>query len=220
MHIESFINSDISGIGKDCLIAEALDLMNDYRVSELPVIAENRLLNLVKEDSLLNIEDRQGTLAPVLKNVLPPVILSQAHPYEAAVRMSDYKLSLLPVIDDQDNYLGVVTRSDLFSWFFERTGLTNPGGIIVLEMKPTDYSLSEISRICESADATVLNVQLFFEPESEWMNVVIKTNKKDLQVLKASFERFEYQIKEIFGMLPAQDDLIDRYRLLMNYINM
>lgn len=220
MHIDSFINNNISSISKDFPIADALDLMNNFQVAELPVVSGNHLITLVKEENLLDAPDSQGLIGTVIGNIPSPVVFSQAHPYEAAVRMAEYKLSLLPVIDEQENYLGVVTRNDLFSLFFERTSLAQPGGIIVLEMKPMDYSLSEISRICESCDTSILNVQIFFEPDNEWMSVVLKTNKKDLQVLKASFERFEYNIKEVFGLVPSQEDLIDRYQLLMNYINM
>lgn len=220
MHVESFINSEIAVLGMQHKVAEALRLMNEFQVTELPVVDEGKVIALVKESELLEAmeEDEMGKFVHSI--ALPPTVFAKAHPYEAAVRMAEYKLSLIPIVDENDFYIGVTTRYDLFSHFFERTGLSHPGGIIVLQMKPVDYSLSEIARICESCDASVLNVQLFSEPESELMNVVVKTNQKDLQALKASFERFDYRIGEIFGMLPAQKDLIERYQLLMNYINM
>lgn len=220
MHIESFINPDIPELEVHHNVATALQWMNEFRVEELPLIDEGKLITLVKESELLDAMEEEEVRKFAQSIAYPPTVVAQAHPYEAAVRMAEYKLSLLPLIDEEGHYVGVVTRFDLFAHFFERTGLSHPGGIIILQMKPVDYSLSEIARICESCDANVLNVQLFPEPESELMNVVIKTNQKDLQVLKASFERFDYRIREIFGMLPAHEDLIERYRLLMNYINM
>lgn len=220
MNIETFINSDIPQLDPKCTVGEALRMINDFHVSELPVVIDGELTALINEEDLLDAANEEASIETITKKVVPPAVFYQMHPYEVATLMTVLNLSLVPVINDKEKFLGVITRHDLFSYFFERTGLMQPGGIIVLEMKPMDYSLSEIARICESCDATALNVQTFFKSENESMEVVVKTNKKDLQALKATFERYEYNIVEIFGMLPTQNDLIDRYRLLMNYINM
>src|SRR5690606_27317784 len=95
-----------------------------------------------------------------------------------------------------------------------------PGGIIILEMRPVDYSLSEIARICENNDAIILNLQIFTQPESDMMRVVIKTNTREVQTLVASFERYEYNVRQVFGELPAQESMKERYESLMRYINM
>jgi hypothetical protein len=52
------------------------------------------------------------------------------------------------------------------------------------------------------------------------MEVVLKTNTKEIQSLIASFERYEYTVKEVFGELPAMESMLDRYQSLMHYINM
>ncbi|HET8572699.1 MAG TPA: CBS domain-containing protein [Edaphocola sp.] len=221
MYIDAFINHEIPSLTATHTIAEALDMMRDFLVSELPFVDNGRLVALVDEDTLLDAADPSAVVVKHASLKASPVVAITAHPYEAACRMAEFKLSLLPVIDEQEQYLGVVTRHDLFQYLFEpATGLAFPGAVMVLSMKPVDYSLSEIARICESCDTTILNVQVFTDAQSENMDVVLKTNKKDLQALRASFERFEYNVKEIFGAQPDQGNLIERYRLLMNYINM
>lgn len=222
MYIEALINHEIPCLRATQTIAEALDMMKDFFVAELPFVDNGRLVALVDEDALLDIADTSATVSESVTLKASPVVATTAHPYEAACRIAEFKLSLLPVIDDQEQYLGVITRHDLFQYIFDpATGLAFPGAVIVLSMKPADYSLSEIARICESCDTSILNVQIFSAaPQGEGMDVVLKTNKKDLQALRAAFERFEYDVKEVFGAQADEGNLIERYRLLMNYINM
>lgn len=221
MYLETLINHEIPILSATQTIEEALGIMRDFFVAELPVVDNGRLVALVDEDTLLDAPDTLDALSGILTVKALPVVFATAHPYEAACRMAEFKLSLLPVIDEQEKYLGVLTRHDLFQHLFEpATGLAFPGAVIILSMKPADYSLSEIARICESCDTTILNVQIFSLPQDERMEVVLKTNKQDLQPLRAAFDRFEYDVLQVFGAQADQENLIERYRLLMNYINM
>ena len=43
-------------------ISKALQLINDYRVTHLPVVAENVYLGMIGEDDLLDIKDGKGTI--------------------------------------------------------------------------------------------------------------------------------------------------------------
>ena len=50
--------------------------------------------------------------------------------------------------------------------------------------------------------------------------MTIKTNRNDLAGVVQAFERYNYVVKEVFGEQNSHEDLLDRYKLLMNYINM
>jgi len=221
MYLETLINHEIPALSATQTIEEALGIMRDFFVAELPFVENGHLVALVDEDALLDALDASVAVSEAVTLKGSPVVMVTAHLYEAACRMAEFKLSLLPVIGEEQQFLGVITRHDLFQYLFEpATGLAFPGAVVVLSMKPSDYSLSEIARICESCDTTVLNVQIFSAPQDERMDVVLKTNKQDLQGLRAAFERFEYNVKEVFGAQADDGNLIERYRLLMNYINM
>lgn len=220
MQLEDFINYDIPCLGKDTSVEEALTIINKFHITELPLIEEDKLVNLIREEKLSKYKKDKITVGEMEGAVFLVGVQNRAHPYEAASRMIEYKLSLLPVLDEHENYMGLLTAKDLFRWFLKDSGLERPGGIIVLTMMPPDYSLAEIARICESNDTTILNLQISFLPDDKMMDVILKINKADLQSLKSSFERFGYKIKEVFGRLPEQDDLMNRYRLLMDYLDM
>ena len=94
------------------------------------------------------------------------------------------------------------------------------GGIIVLEMEPRNYSLAQIARICENEQVIILGVQAKTNQVTTKLEVTIKTNSTDLSAVVQAFERYEYTVVDTFGDAKIENNTSDRYRLLMNYINM
>lgn len=147
-------------------------------------------------------------------------INDESHFYTTVKYLLQNNVTVLPVTDDENTYIGSVEELDLLSKFFKNTGLEHPGGIIVLEIEPIHYSLSEIARICESNEAQIINLQITSNPQRNSIEVTLKTNTKELDAVIAGFERFKYNILEVYGDVHYSDTLKNRYDLLMNYINM
>src|SRR3546814_20101856 len=68
----------------------------------------------------------------------------------------ELQLTAIPVVDDKQKYLGLISMNSLVTYFARLTALDHPGGIIVLEVGARDFQLSEIARIVEANDAFVL----------------------------------------------------------------
>jgi hypothetical protein len=97
--------------------------------------------------------------------------------------------------------------------------MLNPGGIIVLQMADSSYSMSEISQIVESNDAKILNMCLRNYEESTQVEITIKLNVFDVVPVIQTFQRYNYTISAVFGEKDDLDELRDRYDALMNYLN-
>jgi acetoin utilization protein AcuB len=221
MLIHQLISSDIPALHLEDTGDKALQLMQELHLEHLSLIDGDEYKALIKEDDILNWDTPEQPLssAEFLLN-FRPVVYGHLHPYEAIRRAVQQNISVVPVISSENKYLGSVSRVDLFEFLAHNSGLEQQGGIVALDIKPADYSLSEISRICENNDVLILNVQVNSLPEKESMEVIIKTNTKEVQALIASFERYEYNVKEVFGEMPAHENMLDRYQSLMHYINM
>ena len=220
MFIYQLISSDIPSLRPTDTGDKALQLMQELHLSHLSLVDGEEYKALIKEDDILTWETPEAPLSSAEFLNFRPVVYGNQHPYEAVRRALQQHISVVPVINEENKYLGSVSRNELLEYMGNNSGLDQSGGIITLEMKPVDYSLSEIARICENNDAILLNVQLFTYPGAELMEVVLKTNTKEIQSLIASFERYEYTVKEVFGELPATESMLDRYQSLMHYINM
>ncbi len=220
MIIEQLITADLPVLLPSDTGDKAVSLMEEYKVGHLSLVADGEYKALIGEEELLQWDTPERALSTAGFLHSRPVVYGHLHPYEAVSRAIQQDISIVPVINIDNKYLGAISRSDLLDYLVRQSGLEKPGGIVTLLVRPSDYSLSEIARICENNDITILNLQVFAPPESEQIEVTIKTNSKELQALVASFERYEYTVKEVFGEMLNAEGIEERYRLLMNYINM
>lgn len=198
----------------------ALYLMEENHLTQLPLVLDQKYMGLVMENDMLDWQTPESPLSAYDFQMYKPAVFANGHPYDALRIAHQQNLSIIPVVDRSDTYMGAITRDSLLKYITENSGLDNPGGIIVLEIEPRSYSLTEIARICESEDVVLIATQLHTNSETGMLEVTLKTNRTEFGAVISSFERHGYNIKEIFGEQGSAEDMVSRYKLLMNYINM
>lgn len=200
--------------------SRALDLMEENNLEHIPVVADEKYLALVQEGDILNWDTPDEELRKSDFLRYSPAINANRHPYDAIKIANDQNLSIVPVVDNENHYLGAITRETIIKYLAENTGMDNPGGIVVLEINMKDYSLYEVARICESEEVVILSTQLYTNKSTGKVELTIKTNRASVDSLANTLERFGYVVKEVYGQHANKDDMMDRYNLLMAYINM
>jgi acetoin utilization protein AcuB len=81
--------------------------------------------------------------------------------------------------------------------------------------------LSEIARICETNDVLILNLQIKAIPDEDVMQIILKTNTKDLGAVQAAFNRYEYNnVAVIDGDLNTNSFVQERYDMLMSFLKL
>ena len=92
--------------------------------------------------------------------------------------------------------------------------------VIQLEMGSYDYSISEIASIVEENDAKILGLTVDDNPEDPGRIVVtLLVNQSECGAIVKSFERYNYNIVGLYSSPDENNDLLDRYSLLMRYMN-
>lgn len=197
---------------------EALEIMNEFSVRHLPIVNNQQLLGVISEDDILDndIEEAVGSYSLSLTS---SYVNEDDHIYEVMRVLAEYFLTIIPVIDADGNYKGLITLEDMLRQFANMGSFREPGSIIVLEMSKRNYSLAEIARIVESENAKVLNSFVTSELHSSVINVTLKINRQNIQHILATFIRFEYIVKAAFNELEYYDTLRERYDGLMAYLN-
>ena len=198
---------------------QALTMMEENFLKQLPVVSEDDYIALVSEKDLLEWDQPEQMLSESDMLHFQPIIMLNVHPYDALNTMHQLNLSVLPVLDHERKYFGSVTKDTLLKYIAENNGTNAPGGIIVLEILPRNYTLFEIARICENEDVIITNASLRSSPDG-MLEVTLKLNRAIVDPVVASFERHNYVVKEVFGSHRNDEDLTDNYNLLMNYLDM
>ena len=219
MNIERLISPLVPTLTPSDSGNRALELMEENNLTQLPLVEDDYYLALVQESEIMDWDNQATKLSDSGRLSYKPAIPISAHPFDALRITNQMNLSVLPVVDFENKYLGAITRETLLKYITETSGLDNPGGIIVLEMLPRNYSLYQIARICENEDVSILFSQVYTTPDG-MLEVTLKTNRTSLEAVASSFERHEYRVKEVYGDQKNIEDVMGKYNLLMNYLNM
>jgi len=215
---KELISQSILPVQTSDLGIQVLDMMQANHVSHLPIVNHEQLLGVISEDDILihNTEDPIGTYR---LSYLRPFCLDNDHIFEVMARLGKLELTVIPVIDAEEKYLGVITVEDLMKYLAVHFSFTEPGGIVVIETSRENFSLSEIARIAESEEVTILSSFVNSVPDSFRLFITLKLNKQNIQAFKASLHRFGYDVYASFSEAEYSDDLKERYDSLMAYLN-
>ncbi|MFA6400705.1 MAG: CBS domain-containing protein [Salinivirgaceae bacterium] len=220
MIASELISEIVPAVHKDDKASEALNWMDVFRVSHLPIVDNQEYMGLISETDIFDMNNPE---IPVLSHTLSiprPFIYENQHIYEAAELVAKYKLTLIPVLSVDEKYLGVITLTELAQEFSHLMSSDSPGGILVLELNAHDYSLSEIAQIIEGNDAKTLSLYVRTTNLSETVEITLKINRTDLSAVIQTFERYNYKIKAIHSTSKELDSLIkDRLDSFLKYIS-
>jgi acetoin utilization protein AcuB len=219
MVAHQLISAAIGALNPTDTGAFALGLMDEMHVSQLPVVNGIEYLGLISDTDILtlNILEEPVNSQKFLLNFV--FIKENQHIYEVMKLFSSSHLSILPVVDEKNQYTGCISLANLVEKFAEITAIENPGGIIVLEINDKDYILTEIVQIIESNDAKVLSMYITSHPDSTKLEVTLKINKIDIGPILQTFNRYNYIISASYTEDTYQENLQYRYDSLMNYLN-
>jgi acetoin utilization protein AcuB len=216
---KEIISIAIPALGPTDPVHQGIDVMGDLHVMHLPIVKEDKLLGLIAENDLLNAPDETMPLSELDLHFLKVGVHANAHILEAVQRMNELNLTVIPVIENEDDYIGAITATDLLKQLGKTIGANEPGGIIVLEMEQASFSFSELSKLVETNDAQLTQLNTYTDPETKFFYVTMKINKFEIADIIATFQRYEYHVRYSFGEELYENNLRSNYDHLMNYLN-
>lgn len=218
MVAELLISDEIVPLKTSDTGEDALNAMADYFLRHLPIVNDAQLLGVISEDEILDY-DVEDPIGSYRLNGSYKYVHAQDHVYVVMRMLAESRLTIIPVVDADENYLGVITLEGILQYFAGMASFASPGSILVLEISNRDYSMAEIARIVESENALILSSFVSSVPDSPRIEVTLKINRQNLQSIIATFTRFNYQIKASFNETAYLDSLKERYDALMSYLN-
>ncbi len=215
---KELISASIPTLNLKDPVLQVLDLMSEFHVKQLPVVEEDKYMGLVFEDDLMNLED-SITLETISNHFSRVAVQANTHFIESIQTVNDYNLSIVPVVDKESEFVGVITAIDLLKQLGKITGSSEPGGLIVLELEQRNFSFAEISKLVETNDAQITQLNTYWDTNTDSFLVTLKINKFEISDIIATFQRYEYQVKYYFGEELYENELKDNYDHLMNYLS-
>jgi acetoin utilization protein AcuB len=219
MLTKELINKSIPRLQLQDSVGKALQLLNDFHISHLPVVSDEKFLGIISEDDLLDADDDKLSIE-VLQNVfLKAAVSENVHFLNAVSSSIRFDTTLVPVVGANNLYAGAITISNLLKNLGNFAGADEIGGLIVLEMESLQFALSEISRIVESNDCTILHLNTTVDSLTGLLTVTLHINKREIKSVIATFERYEYNVVYSFGNENYYNEISGNYQNLMSYLD-
>jgi predicted transcriptional regulator len=219
MLVSQIIETNFPQVLVNDRVSFALHLMDDYHVQHLAVVREDKFTGIISKDVLLD-EDENETLAAVEDQFTQACVMPHEH-FLSAVKlvatMGD--ISLVPVVNEGRELLGVITAKKLIHATGIFNGVEEPGGMIVLEMDKRNFSFGEITRLIETNDAYITQLNTYNETSTGLLQVTIKVNRIEISDIVATLQRYDYNIRYYFGEELYENELKENLDLLMAYLN-
>lgn len=195
-----------------------LSLMEEHKIGHLALVENGKYLCLVSERDAYRMESPEMPLGKAW--YFSPSVKITDSLIDALERMTSNNLSLIPTVNEENDYLGVISQSKLLNALSTLLGTDKPGSIFVLEISEREFLASEIARIVESNNAQLIS--LYTIPTSSGnLQIVLKVNVDDVDHILRSFERFNFPVVMTFSKNGVVDEVAQqRWRELFYYINM
>ncbi len=200
-------------------VSLALQLMEDYDIQHLPVLGDQKYLGLVGKADLLD-TDENSVIATLEQQWIGASVLPGDHFLTVLKIAATFDISLVPVVNETRGLDGVITQNELIHTAGKFTGAEEPGGLIVLEMEKRNFSFGEISRLVETNDAYITQLNTAVDPATNMLLISLKVNKNEISDIVATFQRYDYGVRYYFGEESYENELKENYDLLMTYLRM
>lgn len=201
-------------------VDKAIDLIEEFHVTQYAVVEKNIYKGLVSEATLLNIADGTVKLEKLALEFSDVFVHSSDHFFDVLKVAEINKLKVVPILDDNGEFLGVINMSEIASIFAKICSTDIEGGIIVLAVNERQYSLADICRIVETNNLRVMSCYAAKDPRREGVLIVtIKLNRNDLSTIIKSFERYSYDILGQFSHTEIHNEDKERLDLFLRFLN-
>lgn len=195
----------------------ALEWMDEFKVTHLSVVEGTDFVGTISESDVLGMRDLAEPIKLYRDYLNRSFVMEHQHIFEVVKVVNDHLLSIVPVLDQREHYKGSITISQLMKIIADMPLANDPGGIIVIEMNQSDYSLHLVSGIVEENNARILGTFITGHPDSTKVHLTLKLNKVDIRAIVASLQRHDFDVT-YFGNSDYGDDLRDRFESFMNFI--
>ena len=213
------IQNDIPPVRIEESINKALNWMDEFKLNHIPVVDNLEFVGLLSDEMVY---DHNNLNAPISQlNFIgnQHYVSEKSHFFQVVSLLSKYKLSLVPVCDDQRNYKGSISSRRLLDFFRQQSGFNSSGSIIILLVNNIDYQLSQIAQIIETNDSKILSLYSETLDANNQLRLTLKISEGKLGAILQTFSRYEYTVEEIYSddEINSQGQL--RYEHLMKYLN-
>ncbi|MDH8701869.1 CBS domain-containing protein [Dysgonomonadaceae bacterium PH5-43] len=219
MFSKEFLTNEIPALNCEDSGTLALSLMEDYKLKHLPVLKDGKFSFIVSETDIFRMGNPEDSIENL--SIFAPYAKENTSIFDVIGIINQYRLSILPVVNETGEYQGVITLNNLLEKIGELCNISKEGAIIAVELNPQEYVLSHIIHLVEQNNAKVSDVFTFMDEKTSKLILLLKIDLEDASNVVRSLERFNYPVRYYAQKQMLSDETAkDRFDELMFYLGM
>lgn len=194
MYVYEKMTKNIATITPECSVSKAFQILTEERHSQLPVVNnENQVVGLVTEKLLAEVNPSKATSLSVyeinyllsktkVRDIMRTGIfkINQSKQIEdAALVMNENRIGFLPVVDDNERLVGVITRLDVIKAFMGILAVKEPGTRLSIKTENSINDIAEITGILKKHNIILNNIANIYKDGCSELLIKIKTLNTD-----------------------------------------
>lgn len=217
MSTKEHIINDIEIRNASEKIGEIQDIFNQLTFTHLPVESNGTYVGCISENDARcfeadkSIEDYRYSLEGFF-------VREEDYWLDILESFAQNNTNILPVLNEDNNYLGYVELSAIMGLFNDTPFLNEAGNNLVVEKGFQDYSFSEITQIVESNNAHLLGA-FVSKIENDMAQITLKITPSGINEIIQAFRRYGYVLISEHQEDAFNKNLKDRSKYLDKYLN-
>lgn len=221
MIAQELVNNLIPPLKRHENAEKAIIWMEELKTNELPVVDDDLFQGLITEEDVFENGNLDTPLSEFILLGQDCFVRESQHVYDVIRMAYNHDVSLVAVINDKGQYVGIIDTNDIISSLAQTEFIQAPGAVLELAVNNMDYTLSEIARLVETENAKILSSYVTRElDQPDQLRITLKVNKEEVSHIVATLERFGYKVRNKYKETRDKNNDQERLDHLFRYLDL
>ena len=172
MLVKYWISKPVITIDINNSMNDAINLLKKHNIRTLPVMKNDKLVGIVTDRDLKRASASDATSLEIhellylissikIKDIMTKDLITVPLDYtieETAETLLKHKISGVPIIDHEDDLIGIITKSDIFRIIISLTGAERKGIQFGMEVTDRPGSIKDVADIIRKYDGRMASI--------------------------------------------------------------
>lgn len=212
-----FLNNDIKPLKSEEKIIDAQELFSEFPYTHFPVTEDSIYIGCITKDDSETLSSN-ASIGNNRYDFKRFYVRSEMIWLDVLEEFAKNETNILPVLNDQNKYIGYYELEDVIKFFHETPFLKETGNLLIIRKEANNFSMSQIAQIVESNNAKLLGL-FISKIDNNFIEFTLKINLGGLNDIIQTFRRYEYEIISEHQEDTYLKNLKDRSDYLDKYLN-
>lgn len=210
MYVKNNMTKDPICIDVNSKISEVVDIMNERNLHRIPVIKDKKLVGLVTESMIskngatkatsLSIYELNYLLSKTSVDAIMVRDVLSIHEdrllEDAALLMYKHDIGCLPVVNNENEVVGILTSNDVMSAFLDILGYREKGSRVCVEVKDELGTIGELSKIFVRNNCNITHLGVYSK-HNGFADIIVRIDTFQTDELEKDLEENKYKVLSI-----------------------